>query len=60
MNIVEDSRIFSRGEDREKANEVIIPNEAQVSEAEPSQVDAGIDASEKNGGAGSLTSTQES
>jgi len=36
MYIVEDDRIFSRGVDGEKADEVIVLDEAQVEEAESS------------------------
>jgi len=58
MNIVKDGRIFSRGEDGEKANEVIVSVEAQIEEAKPSQAEAKTGADDKDGGAGSPTSTQ--
>jgi len=58
MHIVEDDRIFSRGANGEKADEVIIHTETKNEDVELRQVDVGDNASEKYGGAGSPTSTQ--
>jgi len=58
MNIVEDGWIYSRGEDREKANKVIIPDEIHVDGAELSHAEPEVGADKKDEEDGSPTSTQ--
>jgi len=58
MNIVEEGQIFSQGEDGEKADKVIVSNEINIDEAEPSHAEAQVGAGEKDDGVGLPTSTQ--